>query len=182
MTRPGGSAAASSAIAVMNAGGSPADPLCGRKYTGTPAGTLACRVLTCRAIVRSADQPFSTRAEPGYDPVNRTAVRSRCSREASATANPRTAASSRRPRTSPAAGARASSDRPSRSSFSSAAGTPSSSATAAEDAHPAMSYSGAGEHSRFAASTAVISPCPASARPRRGITSSTIRRTPRARR
>ena len=65
MTRPGGSAAASVSIAAMNAGGSPAEPGCGRKYTGTPAGAVACSVLTCRPMVRSAAQPFSTTAEPG---------------------------------------------------------------------------------------------------------------------
>ena len=80
--------------------------------------------------------------------MNRTAVRSRCSREASATANRRTAASSSRPRS----GLRGRGQRLQRPAqpviVSSAAGTPSSSVTAAEDAHPAMSYSGAGEHSR----------------------------------
>ena len=65
MTRPGGSAADSASMAAMKAGSSLADPLCGRKYSATPAGTVACRVLTCRAMVRSAAQPLATSCEPG---------------------------------------------------------------------------------------------------------------------
>ena len=174
MTRPGGSAAASVSIAAVNAASSDAEPLCGRKYTLTPAGVAACSALTCRPMLRSAAHPLATRAESSYAPANRTAVRSRCSREASATAgNPPIAASISSPRTFSATGASASSARPSRSSFSSMAGTPSSSPTAAEDAHPAMSYSGDGEHSRLAASTAITSPCVSKARPRTGTSAST---------
>src|SRR5687768_14413089 len=40
-------------------------------------------VLTWRAMLRSAAQPFSTSAEAAYPPVNRTAVMSRCSRDRS---------------------------------------------------------------------------------------------------
>ena len=92
--------------------------------------------------------------------------------------NPPMAASISSPRAFSATGASASSARPSLSSLSSMAGTPSSSPTAAEDAHPAMSYSGEGEHSRLAASTAITSPWVNRARPRTGISASTSLATP----
>src|SRR6266487_4361257 len=58
----------------MKAGSSESKPLCGRKYKLTPDGTDACRVLTCRAIFRSAAQPLATSAESSYAPAKRTAV------------------------------------------------------------------------------------------------------------
>jgi hypothetical protein len=100
-------------------------------------------------------------------------VRSRCSRAASAP-NASIAASITAPRTVSATGANASKARPSRSSDSSIAGVSSSSCTAAEDAQPATSYSGAGAESRLAISAATTSPWVSWARPRCGTASSMI--------
>ena len=122
-------------------------------------------------MVRSAAQPLSTSVEPVYPPVNRTAVMSRCSRDKSAPQRS-AAASANSPRTRSATGASASSARPSRSSLSNPAGTPNNSATAAEDAQPAMSYSGAGAHSRLATSAVITSPWVSIARPRIGTAAS----------
>ena len=77
-------------------------------------------------------------------------------------------------RTDAATGANASNARPSRSSPSSAAGTSSNSCTAAEDAHPATSYRGAGAESRLAINAATTSPCVSWARPRCGTAFSAL--------
>ena len=96
---------------------------------------------------------------------------SRCSRDRSAPQRD-AAANASWPRTRSATGASASSARPSRSSLSNPAGTLNNSASAAEDAHPATSYSGAGPHSRLATSAAITSPWVSMARPRIGTASS----------
>ena len=137
---------------------------------------MACSVSTCRPMVRSRPSPSPPRrswgrpgepdrgqvqAEPGGIRDGEPAHRGQQQLAAHLLS----------------CGASASSDRPSWSSSSSAAGTPSSSAIAAEDADPATSYSGAGEHSPRRQHRRDL-PCPASARPRRGITASTIRPHP----
>ena len=106
---------------------------------------------------------------------------SRCSRDRSAPHRDAAARASA-PRTCSAAGASASSARPSRSSLSSPAGTENNSAIAAEDAQPATSYSGAGAHSRLATSAAITSPWVSIARPRIGTASSTRSTRPSRRR
>ena len=96
---------------------------------------------------------------------------SRCSRDRSAEQRDAAARASS-PRTCSATGASASSARPSRSSLSNPAGTENNSAIAADDAQPAMSYSGAGAHSRLATSAAITSPWVSMARPRIGAAAS----------
>ena len=47
----------------MKAGNSLVAPGWGRKYSDTPDLVAACKVLTCRLMVRSAAQPLLTRLE-----------------------------------------------------------------------------------------------------------------------